>query len=411
MRVGLLHYSGPPMVGGVEQTLLYHARELARLGHEPVLIVGQGAAPEPAVELRLIPELYSMHPRVMQSKAELDQGQTGEAFQELRRDLEAALRPAVADLSALIVHNALTLHKNLALTAALWALHQREALPRLVGWHHDLAWDRPGYRAELHPGEPWDLLRRPWPGVSNVVVSHAQRARLAGLYGVSADAIHVISPGVDPALTGRWTPLMQRLVSRLDLLAAEVVLLLPARVTRRKNIEFALPVLGELRRQMDTDVRLLVSGPPGPHNPANLTYLQELLDLRRELGLEGCAHFLYQLGGEEPLHVDDETMANLYAFSDALFFPSRNEGFGIPLLEAGLTRLPIFCSDISPFHESAGEGAHYFPLQAEPQSVAEMIAETLAADPAWTLRHRVLRRYTWGRIVSGQLLPLLGEGA
>jgi hypothetical protein len=48
-------------------------------------------------------------------------------------------------------------------------------LPRLIGWHHDFAWERPDYRSELH-WDPWDLLRRAWPGVAQVVVSAAQRA-------------------------------------------------------------------------------------------------------------------------------------------------------------------------------------------------------------------------------------------
>jgi glycosyltransferase involved in cell wall biosynthesis len=77
------------------------------------------------------------------------------------------------------------------------------------------------------------------------------------------------------------------LARRLDLLRADLLLLLPARITRRKNIEFALEVLASLRREGGQDARLLVTGPPGPHNPGNLAYLEQLLQLPG-LGLRGA---------------------------------------------------------------------------------------------------------------------------
>jgi len=42
---------------------------------------------------------------------------------------------------------------------------------------------------------------------------------------------------------------------------------------------------------------------------------------------------LYQLY-QPPLLLDDATVANLYQIADALFFPSTQEGFGIPIIEA-----------------------------------------------------------------------------
>jgi glycosyltransferase involved in cell wall biosynthesis len=100
-------------------------------------------------------------------------------------------------------------------------------------------------------------------------------------------------------------------------------------------------------------------------------------------------------------------MANLYAFSDALFFPSLQEGFGIPLLQAGFTRLPIYCSDIEPFHESVQDRAHYFSLDDSPKTVASTIAETLFSKASFLLRRHVLSEYTWENIVSKMMIPLL----
>jgi glycosyltransferase involved in cell wall biosynthesis len=151
------------------------------------------------------------------------------------------------------------------------------------------------------------------------------------------------------------------------------------------------------------DARLIVTGPPGPHNPANAAYLQSLLDLRRKLGIEDVAHFLYELG----ITPDDDTMADLYRLADALLFPSTQEGFGIPVLEAGLARMPVFCSDIPPLRETGGSEVYAFPLDADPADVAALIQRTLDADPAYLLRRRVLEGYSWEVIVRRKIIPLL----
>lgn len=409
MRIGLLHYTGPPTIGGVERTLAVHARLLADAGHQPVLIVGRGKSFDERVPVWRVTALDSRAPRVVRLRTALEQGAVPEEFHTLRRHLADLLAPRLAQLEIVIVHNALTLHKNLAFTAALWDLHQASRLPRPIGWHHDLAWDRPQDRPFLHDGYPWDLLRRPWPKTVNVVVSAAQQQRLAALYGIVPEDIHVIPPGVDPADFMRWTDRTRAMIERCRLLQAEVVLLLPARITRRKNIEFALHVLAALRQQTGLDVRLVVSGPPGPHTPSNQAYLNGLLDLRARLGLTEAAHFLYQLDPQRPYEVDDTALSDLFRFADALFMPSLAEGFGIPLLEAGLARLPIFCSDLPPFAESAQDLATYFSPHADPAEVARLIADTLLQDRAFRMHRRARRDFSWQRIVETRLLPLLSE--
>lgn len=409
MKVGLLHYTGPPIIGGVERTLAVHARLLADAGHQPVLVVGRGQSFDDRVPVWRVTALDSRAPRVARLRAALEQGTIPDEFHTLRRRLADLLAPRLAQLEVVIVHNALTLHKNLPLTAALWDLHQASHLPKLIGWHHDLAWDRPQDRPFLHDGYPWDLLRQPWPGAVNVVVSAAQQQRLAALYGIAAETIRVVPPGIDPAEFMRWTDRTRSIVGRLGLLEADAVLLLPARITRRKNIEFALHVLAALRQQSDLDARLLVTGPPGPHTPSNQAYLQRLLELRARLGLAEAAHFLFQLDPHRPYEVDDVTLSDLFRLSDALIMPSLAEGFGIPLLEAGLARLPIFCSDLPPFAESAREFATYFSPQADPAEVARLIADQLRRDRAYRMRQRAQRDFSWQRLVAARLLPLLAE--
>lgn len=58
----------------------------------------------------------------------------------------------------------------------------------------------------------------------------------------------------------------------------------------------------------------------------------------------------------------DEEVSWAYGNSRALVFPSKFEGYGLPLIEAASYGLPILCSDIPIFREIAGEAVTYFKV-------------------------------------------------
>lgn len=409
MHIGIVHYAAPPIIGGVELTIFHHARLLTALGHQVTVVAGRGGAFLPEVTYHDEPLVGSGDPAILQVTRSLAEGRIPDDFESLVELTRLALLKHLASCEVVIGHNFFTLHKNLVLTAAVHRLTQAGEGAPWIAWHHDFAWLRPQYQPELHPGDPWELLRRPWPGVPNVTVSQAQQLDLAGLYGVPGADITVISPGVEPLDFYRCSEKVAGLVNRWDLLKADCTFLLPARITRRKNIELGLQWLAAVREQSAWDARLVVTGPPGPHNPTNAAYLDHLLTLRTSLGLGEAAHFVYEAGEsrETPLLLTDEEVANFYQIADALMFPSQQEGFGIPVLEAALAHLPIFATDLPPFRESVGDGAHLFSLEAPPQQVAQTIIETLQRDRAFQLRRRVLSRYTWRELVEAEILPLL----
>lgn len=410
IRLAILHYASPPIVGGVEQTIYHHARLLVGVGHEVCVITGRGEDFHPAVPVHRISEADSRHPDVLAVQDILARGQVPEAFSTLRDRLAAALRPLLSAVDCCIVHNALTLHKNLALTAALRDLAEAGST-HLIAWCHDFAWQDALYTPDLHSGYPWGLLRVPWPGVRYVVVSEHQRAQLAALMDLPEPSIRVVPPGVDVAAFLKLEPETWQLVQRLALLEADPLLLLPARVTRRKNIEFAILVVAALAR-VRPRATLVVTGPPGPHNPSNVAYLERLQALRETAGVADLVHFLYEQGeAGQPFHVTDAMMADFYALADVLLFPSRREGFGIPVLEAGLARLPVFAADIPPVRESAGALGYLFNPEGRPEAVADAINALLQRDRTYQLRKRVLSQHTWQAILEHRLIPLLREVA
>ena len=370
MNVAILHYSVPPIVGGVESVVAHHARLMSADGYSVRLIAGRGESLSEQIPLTTLPLAGSRHARVAEAKRQLDRGEVTAKFESLRDELVEQLQDTLAGVDILITHNVCSLNKNLALTAALYQLHISQKLPRLILWHHDLAWTTPRYQPELHDGHPWDLLRQDWGNVTQVVVSALRRAELADLMKIEPALIHVIPNGVDAARFYKLESQTQSLLEQTHLLDAAPILLSPVRVTPRKNIELALHVLAELRKQFP-NAALVVTGPLGPHNANNLKYFEMLLTLRAQLSLPGSVHFLAELGDS---FLPDEVIADFYRIADALFFPSREEGFGIPLIEAAFSHLPAFCADIPPLRELGVDDVTFFLPDDDPAKIADMLA-------------------------------------
>ena len=72
-------------------------------------------------------------------------------------------------------------------------------------------------------------------------------------------------------------------------------------------------------------------------------------------------------------YVSDSKIASYYKNASLYVFPSVDEGFGIPIIEAMSYSLPIICSDIPVFREIGGNAVHYFDLGDE-QSLAKNIS-------------------------------------
>jgi glycosyltransferase involved in cell wall biosynthesis len=404
MNLALIHYSTPPIVGGVESVLAHHARLMSQAGHQVRIIAARGEPWTENIPVIRLPLIDSRHPRVLALKADLDRGDISADFEAFTTEIAAGLRTALADVDILIAHNVCSLNKNLALTAAIHRIHHEAQTPRLILWHHDLAWTTPRYRSELHDGYPWDLLRTDW-GARHVVVSELRRRELAELMNIPIESITIVPNGVDQVTFFKLSTQAQMLIKKIDLFNAAPILLLPVRLTPRKNIELAMRVLAELRREFPRAM-LVVTGPLGPHNPANVDYFTRLKTLRAELNLSGAAHLLAELSED---YLPDEVVADFYRVADALILSSREEGFGIPLIEAAFSHLPVFCSDIPPLHDLGHNDVTYFSPADDPESIAAKIAARLTTDPThrWAVRAR--QSFTWDRIYADHIAPLLEE--
>lgn len=281
----------------------------------------------------------------------------------------------------------------------------------MIAWCHDVSrYVNPTSGAPLRSGFPWDLLRTYRSDVTYVAVSRQRQRILSHVLGCAHEQIRVIPNGIDPHTFWGLGDLVSRLIEESDMLQADLVLLMPIRITRAKNIKRAFEIIACLR-DMGMQVRLAVTGPPDPHALDGKGYFHELLALRRKLRLDREAVFLWEgmSGTPGPLTVGPTVVAELYRVCDLVLLTSDREGFGLPVLEAGLEGKPIFTTEV-PALEEFEPGLAFTIARGElPMQVAVRILEWTRQDMSYRLRRQVRRDYAWSSIFRRHIDPLLQE--
>jgi glycosyltransferase involved in cell wall biosynthesis len=122
--------------------------------------------------------------------------------------------------------------------------------------------------------------------------------------------------------------------------------------------------------------------------------------------LQKAAHFLAEVSDE---FLSDDVIADFYRLADALLLPSREEGFGIPIIEAAFSRLPVFCADIPVLRELADGHVSYFDPDAHPEEVVRLIKLRLEAETTSRWGRSAKQGFTWDQIYSVHIAALLKE--
>lgn len=399
--VVIVHYSAPPVVGGVETVLRNQAIFLAESGFRVRVLAGEGGEFHPAVEVSIVPELRSGYPPYR------DLG--GEEFEREVESLYRKLIPLCRGFDVLLIHNMLTMHFNMVATASLCRLI--EGGMKAVAWCHDSPYLDPTY--DLPRGShPYNLIVRALPGVRYVTITEHRRKLFAELLGLPLEEVEVVRNGIDLSHFLSLSPQALSLIDELSLYDRDLTVISPVRVTRRKNLEFSLRICSELRYYYPRLI-FIVTGYLDPHNEEAREYFKELKSMVRDLHMEDNAVFL----GEHRLEDGTVTIADwkatrdIYSLSDVMLLTSYAEGFGLPLLEAGLLRIPIVCTDIPALREVASESGDVMlvRLDEDPRSVAGRIYEFLSSHRTFQHFKQVFREYNWRAIGRSKLLPLLME--
>ena len=201
---------------------------------------------------------------------------------------------------------------------------------------------------------PWSVRR----AETIVTVSEFCRSRLVERLKVDPQRVAVVPAPVDTSSADSDMPLA---AAAPDL--ASPFVLYPALTYPHKNHEVLLRALALLAAE-GVDVALVVSGGPGP--------LDSKLDhLADKLGVGGRWHRL----GRIPRAVLD----GLYRQAVAMVFPSKYEGYGLPVVEAMVRGCPVLAADAGALPEVVGSGGRLVdPDDAElwAWAIGELVGDT-----------------------------------
>ena len=163
-------------------------------------------------------------------------------------------------------------------------------------------------------------------------------------------------------------------------------------IEERKNILLAvqaLPLLPE-------DLHLVVVGRQKP-------YAQQVLSEARRLGVDTRLHLLQG--------VPNADLPALYQMAEACVYPSRYEGFGIPIIEAIQSGLPVVACTGSCLEEAGGPSCLYVSPD-DPEAFASALLQVLKGAEGREARilqsQEYVRRFE-GTDVASQVLAIYEE--
>ena len=180
-----------------------------------------------------------------------------------------------------------------------------------------------------------------------VAISRQTRSDIIHYLGTPEEKIDVVYQGCDPGFYREWNGSeKQEIVSRYQL--PDTYLLYVGTIEPRKNL---LQVI-KSRHLGKLDVPLIVIGRMTP-------YIKQIRKYMTEHSLRNIT-FLQDIPNND--------LPGIYQQAEAFIYPSRFEGFGIPILEALFSRTPVITSSGSCFNEAGGQSSIY----VDPDNTEEM---------------------------------------
>lgn len=110
--------------------------------------------------------------------------------------------------------------------------------------------------------------------------------------------------------------------------------------------------------------------------------------------------------------VDFETLRVLYQHTALFLFPSLYEGFGLPILEAFASRVPVLVSENSSLREVAGEGAWYcdaFDAEDMARQIVYVLSNQSLQDQLIANGSEQLKKFSWDRSAQETLDYIISE--
>lgn len=195
-----------------------------------------------------------------------------------------------------------------------------------------------------------------------IAVSEFTKREIMHYYGIDAERISVVYQGCDPAFGQEVAKEKLKDVSlRYNL--PERYLLYVGTIEERKNLLLAIKALARI----DERTKLVAVG-------RKTKYMDKLKEYIRQSGKQGLEEDVVFLH-----NVPFVDLPAIYHLATTFVYPSRIEGFGIPMLEAISAGIPAIGCTGSCLEEAGGEGSIYVAPDDD-AAMAEAIKSTFHDD-------------------------------
>ncbi len=233
---------------------------------------------------------------------------------------------------------------------------------KLVVTIHDLAFLLFPEVMKFNPINYWQtFVKRSVHNADHIIsVSESTRKDIARLYDIAEHKITVTHEACNDSYKRiKDESVLKGISQKYDL--PERFILYVGTIEPRKNLTVLLEAMDILKKEYNLDIKLVVAGKRG-------WLCTGFFGTLRRLGLENNVIFAGYVPGED--------LPGIYNLAKIFVYPSKYEGFGLPLLEAISCGVPVIASNISSIPEVVGD-ACVLVVHDDPKDFSRNIYELL----------------------------------
>ena len=172
-----------------------------------------------------------------------------------------------------------------------------------------------------------------------IAISKQTKQDIIDFFGIADDKIRLVYQGCDPQFYETCSDERKQAVAAKYQLPLNYILYVGT-IEERKNLNTIVRALASLPDKYS----LVAAGKP-------TAYMQRVNSEIDRLGLNSRVHFIHK--------VDFRDLPAIYQQAEVFALPSVFEGFGIPVLEALNSKIPVIASNISSLPEAGGAHSMY----------------------------------------------------
>ncbi len=192
-----------------------------------------------------------------------------------------------------------------------------------------------------------------------IAVSECTKRDIIEFYNIPAEKISVIYQGCSTIFAQTADDAQKQEVCKRHNLPQEFILSVGS-IEKRKNTMLAVKALA----QLPTNLHLVLIGKWTP-------YVEELKAVAKQSGVENRLHIIHKASSAD--------LPAIYQSATVFAYPSVYEGFGIPILEALYSRVPVVAAKGSCLEEAGGKYSLYVDKDDE-KGMAEAIKQAMMPE-------------------------------